>query len=77
MTGWPNMAEKLLLVHSEVSEAAEALRIDDIDNFKEELADIIIRLLDITGSIGVDIEDEMRKKMAVNEKRAYKHGKRF
>ncbi len=37
----------LALIHSEVSEALEAFRADDGDNFAEELADIVIRVLDL------------------------------
>lgn len=76
-TSWENMQEKLLLLHSEISEAAEALRNDNIENFKEELADIQIRLLDATSSTNIDIELEVRKKMLKNEERPIRHGKRF
>lgn len=70
------MLGKLMLVVTEVSEAAEAVRHDDVGNFKEELADAFIRLMDITSSCGYDIESEIRSKMAVNEQRPYKHAKK-
>jgi len=39
----------LALIHSEVSEALEAFRHNDKTNFAEELADILIRVLDCAG----------------------------
>jgi NTP pyrophosphatase (non-canonical NTP hydrolase) len=39
-----------------------------------ELADIIIRILDISGAYGVDIEDAVRTKMEFNETREVRHG---
>ena len=76
ITGWENMPEKLMLVVTELSEAMEAYRKDDKKNFNEEIADTIIRLCDIVGSLGIDIEDEIEKKMAINKDRDYKHGKK-
>lgn len=68
---------KLMLVVTEVTEAAEAVRHGDHENFIEELADIIIRLLDITGTMHIDIEAAITTKMIVNRQRPYKHGKRI
>ena len=75
-TSWRNMPEKLMLVVTELSEAMEAYRHDDKKNFNEEIADTFIRLFDICGSIGIDIEDEVEKKMEVNKQRPFKHGKK-
>ena len=68
---------KLMLVVSEVSEACEAIRDNDFFNFKEEIADTFIRLLDICGTMKIDIDTEIRTKMAKNEKRPYKHGRKI
>ena len=70
------MPEKLMLVVTELSEAMEAYRHEDIKNFKEEIADTFIRLCDICGSVNIDIEREIRTKMEVNKKRPYLHGKK-
>lgn len=75
-TSWENMLVKLMLVVTEVSEAAEAYRDDDHAHFREEIADTMIRLLDICGTLNIDIETEIEKKMAINRKRPYKHGKK-
>ena len=69
------MLGKLMLVCCEVSEAAEAVRHNDIINFREELADTFIRLLDICGTMEIDIESEITAKMLINEKRPVRHGK--
>lgn len=69
------MIGKLMLVVTEVSEAAEAVRSNDLKNFGEELADVFIRLLDICATTGIDIKAAIDAKMKINEQRAYKHGR--
>lgn len=71
------IGNRLMLITDEVSEAHEALRKNDTENFKEELADIVIRVADLAGGLGVDLEAEIIKKMAKNKDRPYKHGKAF
>ena len=66
--------EILCLIHSEVSEALEAYRNHDTENFAEELADIAIRLLDASEGYGIDLESEILKKHEINKTRSYKHG---
>lgn len=70
-------AKILALIHSEVSEALEADRVGDEDNYAEELADTVIRLLDHAESEGIDLEAEIEQKMDVNRGREYKHGKEY
>lgn len=70
------LLSKLALVHSEVSEATEAVRHGDAANFAEELADAVIRILDISASLGIDLEQAIEDKMEKNEGRPYMHGKR-
>lgn len=69
------MLGKLMLVVTEVAEAAEAVRHQDIENFEEEIADTFIRLLDICGTMGIDPEEIILRKMATNLERPHKHGK--
>ena len=71
------IATKLMLIVSELGEALEALRHEDKENFAEELADVAIRLADLCGGLGIDLEAEIKKKMEKNKKRGYKHGKTF
>ena len=70
-----NMGEAPMLIVTELSEAMEAHRLQDQDNFKEEIADSFIRLLDLCGGLGIDIEEEIEKKSQKNRNRPYKHGK--
>jgi NTP pyrophosphatase (non-canonical NTP hydrolase) len=74
----------LCLIHSEVSEALEALRIGDMYHFEgsdskpegiaSELADVIIRVLDLSEALGIDIGQAIIDKMRYNERRAHRHG---
>ena len=70
-----NVGEALMLIVSELGEAMEAYRKQDNANFKEELADTFIRLLDLCGGYKIDIEEEIYQKSLKNKKRPYKHGK--
>ena len=101
-----NIGEMLALIHSEVSEALEADRIDNYaemdetlwedmnrdldedyfehafkeyckDTFEDELADIVIRVLDLAHFKGIDIEKHIKAKMRFNSLREYKHGKKY
>lgn len=64
----------LALIHSEVSEALEGFRHDDKANFEEELADILIRVLDCAAGLDIDIDSAVEAKLEKNKKREFKHG---
>ena len=46
-----------------------------LNGFKQEIADTIIRICHMCAALGIDIEEEIRVKMLINEKRPIKHGK--
>jgi len=70
-----NIGEALMLVVTELAEAMEAYRTQNDENFREEIADTFIRLLDLCGGFKIDIEQEIVKKSLKNKQRPYKHGK--
>ncbi len=70
-----NTGEALMLIVTELAEAMEGYRKQDHDNFREELADAFIRLFDLCGGMGIDIEKEIAAKSEKNKARPYKHGK--
>lgn len=64
----------LALVTTEVAEAIEAVRKDDRENFAEELADTVIRCLDIGGGLGIDLDAVVMAKLVKNRLRGHRHG---
>lgn len=47
------------------------------DTFEDEIADTIIRLLDLCGYYNIDIDEHIRLKMKYNEMRQHMHGKSY
>lgn len=47
------------------------------DSFEDEIADSIIRLLDLAAYKGIDINNHVLAKMRYNSMRPYKHGKKY
>jgi len=71
------IGNRLMLIVSELAEAQEGLRHNNRENFKEELADVCIRVFDLCGGLDIDLEAEIIKKMKKNKDRPYKHNKAF
>jgi len=69
------MLGKLMLIVTEIAEAAEDVRRNDIDHFWLEIADAFIRLLDICGRSAKDIEPVIRRTLEKNAQRPERHGK--
>ncbi len=47
------------------------------DTFEDEIADAMIRLFDLCGGLGIDIEKHIDLKIRYNSTREYKHGKAY
>ena len=77
-----NVGEMLMLVVSELGEAIEAHRtgaqgLMQKDTFEDELADTAIRLFDMCGGLGIDLEKQIEWKTDFNKTREAKHGKAY
>lgn len=47
------------------------------DTFEDELADIMIRVMDLAEYKGIDLEQHIEAKMRFNSLREFKHGKKY
>ena len=63
--------KEFCLIYGEVSEAYEAWS-KKKDDLGEELADITIYLLGLSEILGINLEDEVQRKIYKNSKREYK-----
>jgi NTP pyrophosphatase (non-canonical NTP hydrolase) len=81
---YDKVGNKLALVHSEVTEVLEAIRKNKgSEEVVEEMADVIIRLLDIyaamrnSGDLIHSLDEILDKKININKERPKLHGNLF
>jgi NTP pyrophosphatase (non-canonical NTP hydrolase) len=58
-----------------VGEAMEAYRDNNLEKFEEELADAVLRIFHIAGATKRDLESAIKRKLAQNKERPFKHGR--
>lgn len=80
--------EKLCLIHTEVSEAAEEARVTlpgflqsvrygpdgKPEGFGPEMADVVIRVMNLCSLLNIDLTQMIEMKHEYNRSRPYKHG---
>ena len=80
-----SFGEKIALIHSELSEALEKHRkgigpdehCPEFGGVAIELADAVIRILDLCGKMKIDLGRAILAKMEYNRTRPRKHGKAY
>lgn len=82
-----NPAEQLMLIVTELAEACEAFRVgnppcerpgmEHYSHAAEELADVVIRCFQMAGEHDIPLPEVIQAKMAFNQTRPTKHGKKF
>jgi len=80
------VASWVALMHSELSEALEELRAHGVkgltsriengkpEGFVTELADVVIRMMDACGALGLDLGRAIEEKAEFNDTREHRHG---
>jgi NTP pyrophosphatase (non-canonical NTP hydrolase) len=81
------LASHVALMHSELSEASECLRDNQLDQYKGlsgkpegfvvELGDAIIRIMQLCDNLDLDLEKAIVDKMAFNKTRQHRHDGRI
>ena len=72
-----NIPQEFCYLHGEVSEAFDAwLKKKDTTEVAHELADVTIFTLGLAEILGINLEEALLQKIAINEKRVYVNGKK-
>ena len=76
------LTQRLALIATEVGEAIDAVRkpgpsehIPEFSGLEEELADVVIRILDLSGYKRLRVAEAIQAKLEYNQTRPKRHGK--
>jgi hypothetical protein len=72
-TGNPRAINRFIIDEMFVSDFKQCVK----DTFEDELADIMIRVMDLAAFKNIDLEAHIIAKMRYNSLREYKHGKKY
>lgn len=72
-----NLADVQYMSHFHLTEFERSFKGNIKDTYEDELADAVIRLLDMCGAAGIDIQFHVDAKLQYNKTRPHKHGKQF
>ena len=65
------------VAYAESDDAVQAFKHHIKDSFEDEIADAVIRLLDMCGGLRIDIDFHVTSKLMYNSSRPFKHGKKY
>jgi hypothetical protein len=71
------MQDAVMLAEDQSAEYPELFRTHVKDTFEDEIADAVIRIFDLCGGLGIDLERHIMMKDMYNETRARLHGKQY
>jgi NTP pyrophosphatase (non-canonical NTP hydrolase) len=63
--------------HAKVIGENPAYKLFIKDTFEDEISDAVLRLFDLAGHLGIDLERHIEAKIKFNKTREYKHGKSY
>lgn len=73
----PNTCDLEILAERSDADFKEKFEKKVKNTVEDELADIVIRVFDLAGLMGVDLESHIKAKLRYNATRGHKHGKAY
>ena len=77
LEGFYNGLNYMMDIHPEVERFKSSFITYIKDSFEDEIADSFIRLMDLVGGLGIDIDTHIELKRRYNATREHKHGKAY
>jgi hypothetical protein len=77
VTVWSNLPVKAMLIVTEIGRSVDAHREEDKSLVYHELTDALVRLLDLMGSLDMNVDNWLKTAIEEWVTRPYKHGKSY